>query len=55
LKAAWEAAIKFNQLVKDGKTEELVMAPVIEDIEVREPEEEEKKEEEEAGDDKDEA
>ena len=32
-KEAFEAAKKFNQLLKDGKTEELVYAPVVEDIE----------------------
>ena len=32
-KEAFEAARTFNQLVKDGKTEELVYAAAIEDIE----------------------
>ena len=32
-KEAFEAAQKFNHLFKDGKTEELVYAPAIEDIE----------------------
>ena len=32
-KEAFEAARKFNLLVKEGKSEELVMAPVVEDKE----------------------
>ena len=32
-KEAFNAAKLYNQLVKDGKTEELVDAPVIEDVE----------------------
>lgn len=32
-KEAFEAAKKFNLLVKDGKTEELVFAPAVEDVE----------------------
>jgi hypothetical protein len=32
-KETFEAAQKFNLLVKEGKTEELVLAPAIEDIE----------------------
>ena len=32
-KEAFVAAQLFNKLVKDGKTEELVMAPVVEDKE----------------------
>ena len=30
---AFNAAKLYNQLVKDGKTEELVHAPVVEDVE----------------------
>lgn len=32
-KEAFEAAKKFNTLLKDGKEEELVYAPAIEDVE----------------------
>ena len=32
-KEAFQAAQKFNTLVKEGKTEELEMAPVVEDKE----------------------
>ena len=32
-KEAFEAATKFNQLLKDGKTEELVFAAAVEDLE----------------------
>lgn len=32
-KEAFEAAQKFNVLLKDGKEEELVYAPAIEDVE----------------------
>ena len=32
-KEAFEAAKKFNVLLKEGKTDELVYAPVVEDIE----------------------
>jgi hypothetical protein len=32
-KAAWEKAVKFNNLVREGKLEELVYEPAIEDKE----------------------
>jgi hypothetical protein len=32
-KEAFENAKKFNKLLKEGKTEELVMAPAVEDVE----------------------